>query len=78
LKDYQLKLEGRKIIIPKGLSAMFPIISFHHDPKYFPEPEKVHPDHFSLENHLKIDPDAYLPFDIGPRNYIGNQFVLVT
>lgn len=54
-----------------------PIWGFHHDPKYFPEPEKFNPDRFSDENRGNIDPDTYLPFGIGPRNCIGSRFALM-
>lgn len=56
---------------------MIPIYGFHHDPKYFPEPEKFDPERFSDENKGDIDPDTYLPFGIGPRNCIGSRFALM-
>jgi cytochrome P450 family 9 len=77
VKDYQLEYDGKKIIIPKGISIMIPIHGYHHDPQYFPEPEKFDPDRFSPENRHNIDPDTYLPFGVGPRNCIGSRFALM-
>jgi cytochrome P450 family 9 len=56
---------------------MIPINAYHHDPNYFPEPEKFIPERFSEDNKGNIDPDTYLPFGIGPRNCIGSRFALM-
>ncbi|XP_033218977.1 cytochrome P450 9e2-like [Belonocnema kinseyi] len=54
-----------------------PIYALHHDPKYFPDPEKFDPERFSDENKSKINPYTYVPFGIGPRKCIGNRFILL-
>jgi cytochrome P450 family 9 len=77
VKDYQFDYEGKKFKIEKGQFFMIPIQGFHHDEKYFPEPEKFDPDRFSPENRHNIDPDTYLPFGVGPRNCIGSRFALM-
>lgn len=59
------------------VNVSLPIYAFHHDPEYFPEPEKFDPERFSAENRKNIDPDTYLPFGIGPRNCIGSRFALM-
>jgi cytochrome P450 family 9 len=56
---------------------MIPIHAFHHDPNFFPEPDKFIPERFSEDNRGNIDPDTYLPFGIGPRNCIGSRFALM-
>lgn len=50
---------------------MIPIYGLHHDPEYYPEPEKFDPERFSPENKGKINQYVYLPFGAGPRNCIG-------
>jgi len=77
VKDYQLEYDDKKFIIEKGTVIMIPIYGFHHDPQYFPEPDKFKPERFSDENKGNIDPDTYLPFGIGPRNCIGSRFALM-
>ncbi|XP_051157200.1 cytochrome P450 9e2-like [Leptopilina boulardi] len=54
-----------------------PIYALHHDPKYFPDPEKFDPERFSDENKDKINPYAYIPFGLGPRKCIGDRFALM-
>ena len=76
-KDYEFDYEGQKFTFEKGKSFVIPIHGYHHDPKYFPEPEKFRPERFSEENRDSIDPDTYLPFGIGPRNCIGSRFALM-
>jgi len=60
--------------IKKGTPIMTSIYSIHHDPEFYPEPEKFDPERFSVEAKLSRDPYTYLPFGHGPRNCIGMRF----
>ncbi|XP_048510596.1 cytochrome P450 9e2-like [Athalia rosae] len=60
-----------------NMVVYFPIYALHHDPKYFPEPEKFDPERFSKENKSKIIPYTYLPFGIGPRTCLGDRYALM-
>lgn len=72
VKDYIFDDGQYKFNIKKGQGAMWvPIWGFHHDPKYFPNPDKFDPERFNDENKHKIIPGTYLPFGLGPRNCIG-------
>ncbi|XP_043480616.1 cytochrome P450 9e2-like [Leptopilina heterotoma] len=62
--------------LPKSV-VWIPIQGLHHDPKYYPDPEKFDPERFNDENKDKIHPYAYLPFGIGPRKCIANRFALM-
>lgn len=57
--------------IRKGQAMQIPLWPLHHDPNYYPDPEKFDPERFSEENKHKINPFAYMPFGLGPRNCIG-------
>lgn len=72
VSDYVCELDnGAQYHFEKGVGFMVPIYGFHHDPKYFPQPEQFDPERFSDENKHKIVPGTYIPFGIGPRNCIG-------
>ena len=77
VKEYDLKYDGKVLHFTPEMNFMFPIYCFHHDPEYFPEPDKFDPERFNEENRKSIDPDTYLPFGIGPRNCIGSRFALM-
>ncbi|KFB49800.1 AGAP012296-PA-like protein [Anopheles sinensis] len=69
--------ERLRFTIDKGTCVFIPIAGLHHDPQYFPNPDKFDPERFSPENRDKINPSTYLPFGIGPRNCIGSRFALM-
>ncbi|XP_068081149.1 cytochrome P450 9e2 [Anabrus simplex] len=63
--------------IKKGDVIWIPSYSIHHNPKYYPDPEKFDPERFSDENKNSIQPYTYLPFGVGPRLCIGQRFALL-
>ncbi|XP_012537312.1 cytochrome P450 9e2 [Monomorium pharaonis] len=67
----------RNVIIEPDHIMLFPVYALHHDPKYFPNPDKFDPERFNEENKDNISPYTYLPFGQGPRKCIGNRFVLM-
>ncbi|CAB3238026.1 unnamed protein product [Arctia plantaginis] len=79
-KDYNLgrpnKNAEKDFIVRKGTGITIPVYAFHRDPKFFSNPEKFDPERFSEENKHKINPFAYMPFGIGPRNCLGSRFAL--
>ncbi|XP_075973963.1 cytochrome P450 9e2-like [Anticarsia gemmatalis] len=79
-KDYNLGKPNDKApqdyIMRKGDGLLIPVIGFHRDPQYFPNPDKFDPERFSEQNKHKINPTAYMPFGVGPRNCIGSRFAL--
>ncbi|KAH9416694.1 hypothetical protein DERP_012162 [Dermatophagoides pteronyssinus] len=60
----------------KGDMIRFPVYAIHHNPKFFPDPDRFDPERFMPENRHKIIPYTYLPFGGGPRNCIGMRFAL--
>lgn len=67
-KDYELQIDGRKVKIGKGTQLWIPIYGYHHDHKYFPNPDKFDPERFSDENKGDINMAAYIPFGSGNLN----------
>ena len=72
LTDYEYK----DMTIPKGTMLMIATYTLHHDPDYWPEPEKFDPERFSPERKHEIYPSSWQPFGSGPRNCIGLRFAL--
>ncbi|XP_059612328.1 cytochrome P450 9e2-like [Phlebotomus argentipes] len=77
VKPYTIKVDNVNCEVKVGEGIFIPIVSLHHDPKYFPNPSRFEPERFSDENKDKITPFTYLPFGVGPRNCIGSRFALM-
>ncbi|CAG7731689.1 unnamed protein product [Allacma fusca] len=70
------KVPGTDVTLEKDMLVTIPSYAIHHDPEYYPNPEKFDPLRFTKENISKRHPFAYQPFGHGPRNCIGNRFAL--
>lgn len=78
-KDYVLDDgENLKFDVEKGSVFFIPIFGIHHDPNYYPDPEKFDPERFSDDNKENIAPGTFIAFGVGPRNCIGNNIVTRT
>lgn len=69
--------DSEEFLVEPDTILWLPIYGLHHDPKYFPDPEKFDPERFSDENKDKINPYSYIPFGLGPRKCIGDRFALM-
>ena len=49
----------------------------HHDPRWFPEPQRFDPDRFLPRSPGIQHPHAYMPFGAGQRTCIGRNFALM-
>lgn len=59
-----------------GDRLFIPVYGLHHDPTYYPDPERFDPERFCDDNKPHINTLAYLPFGSGPQSCIGNLFAL--
>ncbi|CAG9790729.1 unnamed protein product [Diatraea saccharalis] len=68
-KDYKI---DDNLTIAKGTTVYVNAMGMHHDPEYYPDPDKFDPDRFLPENDDGTRP--YMPFGDGPRICIGLRF----
>jgi len=68
----EVELGGYRI--PRGTWVFISPYATHHDPRFFPDPERFDPDRFSPERQQAMPQFAYIPFGGGPRMCIGNHF----
>ncbi|XP_069672099.1 probable cytochrome P450 6a14 [Periplaneta americana] len=70
-------IPGTDVVLNKGDPTVIPVLGLHHDPKYYPNPERFDPERFSEEEKAKRHHYVYLPFGEGPRICIGLRFGLM-
>lgn len=75
VSDFQVP--DSDFIIKKGTEITISINGLHHNPEYYPEPEKFDPERFCEEQKSARHPYTYLPFGEGPRNCIGMRFAIL-
>jgi cytochrome P450 len=68
-------IDGHRI--PKGSSILIPIHALHHDPRFWPDPERFDPSRFLGDAAKDRHRSAYLPFGGGRRICIGSSFALM-
>ncbi|KAH8321521.1 hypothetical protein KR074_007538, partial [Drosophila pseudoananassae] len=63
-----------KYFIEPGTGVLVPTYAIHHDPEFYPEPEKFIPERFDEEQIKQRPACTFMPFGDGPRNCIGLRF----
>ncbi|KAK7789226.1 hypothetical protein R5R35_007051 [Gryllus longicercus] len=74
-KDYHETQTGK--YIEEGTQIEIPVYALHHDPEYYPDPQRFDPERFSDEQRATRPNYVYLPFGEGPRICIGMRFGLL-
>ncbi|XP_060528289.1 cytochrome P450 4C1-like [Cylas formicarius] len=70
--EEDITIDGQRI--PAGVGVILSLYKLHHDPEYWPEPDRFDPDRFLAEVANKRHPYAFAPFSAGSRNCIGQKF----
>jgi len=63
-----------KYVAPAGTTLFMSPYVIHHDPRYFPDPDRFYPERWTPEMRAELPKFAYFPFGGGPRLCIGEQF----
>jgi cytochrome P450 len=63
-----------KYIVPRGSIVLVSPYLIHHDPRFYPEPEKFNPRAWEKHSHGQNSKYEYFPFSRGPRSCIGEPF----
>lgn len=64
------------ISIPAGARVVVSQYVVHHDPRFYPDPDRFDPDRWTPERQASRPKFAYFPFGGGPRICIGESFAL--
>lgn len=62
------------IHIKKGMMVTVSTFVLHHSEEYYSNPETFNPDRWNPENKANLNPYAFMPFGMGPRNCIAIRF----
>ncbi|MBV9122896.1 MAG: cytochrome P450, partial [Planctomycetes bacterium] len=62
--------------IPRGAWVYLSPYVTHHDPRFFPDPERFDPDRFAPGRVGQVPARAYFPFGAGPHVCIGSTFAM--
>ena len=66
--------EAREFVLPAGVNVVLSQWLTHRDARWFPEPERFHPDRWTEERAANLPRFAFFPFGGGPRVCIGAGF----
>ena len=64
----------RGIHIPQRARVVMSQYVLHHDPRWYPDPERFDPDRWTPEMKAALPKFAYFPFGGGPRLCVGEPF----
>lgn len=66
------------VTFPKGMDIEVPPYIYHHDSRWWKDPWKFDPTRFASDNksNQERDPYVFMPFAVGTRNCIGQNFAL--
>ncbi|KAH7978890.1 hypothetical protein HPB49_007240 [Dermacentor silvarum] len=73
--DQDLTLDG--CTLPKGVSCFINLFSLHRNPNEFERPEEYVPERFLSDEDTYHHPFSYVPFSAGPKNCLGQKFVMM-
>ena len=76
-REATLQDEIDGVLIPKGATAMIAVYYLHRHPEFWSEPERFDPDRWLDARGEPRHAFAYLPFGLGGRRCVGEDFALL-
>jgi cytochrome P450 len=72
--DAKLTVNGKTVQVKAGTNMCINLYSLHHDPEYWPEPERFDPERFFNKTE---SPFTFLPFGAGARKCVGQPLAML-
>ncbi|VVC97827.1 unnamed protein product, partial [Leptidea sinapis] len=72
--EKDITIRNGELTIPAGAVVVIPIHELHRDPRFWDDPYKVKPERFLPENSRERDPNAFVPFSLGPMDCLGRVY----
>jgi len=69
-------IPGTKVSLEKGTLVVIPVKAMQSDPDYYDKPDEFIPERFADEEQNHKNQFIFMPFGEGPRQCIGNNFIL--
>ncbi|XP_064457756.1 cytochrome P450 4V2-like [Ornithodoros turicata] len=63
-------------VIPRGVTCMVNLFTYHRNEKHFSSPQEFMPERFLTKEHSARNPYSYIPFSAGPRNCLGQRYAI--